>query len=353
MTIRRGATVTDDLVVADGPLEIAGTVRGRVVTLGDRAVLTRTAVVGDGIRWASDKPVVAPGAQVSGGIKELDWKGNASPLIPAAAWWLAMSVSTLVLGLLLLWLAPRAAETTAALMRDGGWGPALGVGFVLLIGLPLLALLALVTVVGIPFAIGLMLAFVPLAAVGYVTGAWVLGRRMVGPPPDRRFLAFLAGWAVLRAAALVPVLGALVFFVTALFGAGALAWTLLRARSEGGATGGPEAPLAPAIWRRSGVSHRDHREDRAVRVADHREATDALDVPAAARAPSHRARPPARTSRRRPRPRSTSSSAAASPPATARPSGSSRRPGGRRAATSCTRCRPSACVSAVQPNTAA
>ena len=247
VTIRRGATVTDDLVVADGPLEIAGTVRGRVVTLGDRAVVTRTAVIGDGIRWASDKPVVAPGAQVSGGIEKLDWKGNSNPLIPAAAWWLAMSISTLVLGLLLLWLAPRAAETTAALMRDGGWGPALGVGFVVLIGLPLLALLALVTVVGIPFAIGLLLALVPLAAVGYVTGAWVLGRRMVGPPPDRRFLAFLAGWAVLRVAGLVPVLGALVFFVTALFGAGALAWALLRSRRAGGATGGPEAPLTPAI----------------------------------------------------------------------------------------------------------
>jgi len=247
VTIRRGATVTDDLVVADGPLEIAGTVRGRVVTLGDRAVVTRTAVIGDGIRWASDKPVVASGAQVSGGIEKLDWKGNSNPLIPAAAWWLAMSISTLVLGLLLLWLAPRAAETTAALMRDGGWGPALGVGFVVLIGLPLLALLALVTVVGIPFAIGLLLALVPLAAVGYVTGAWVLGRRMVGPPPDRRFLAFLAGWAVLRVAGLVPVLGALVFFVTALFGVGALSWALLRARREGGATGGPEAPLAPAI----------------------------------------------------------------------------------------------------------
>jgi hypothetical protein len=247
VTIRRGAVVTDDLVVADGPVEIAGTVRGRVVTLGDRAVLTRTAVVGDGIRWASDKPIVAPGAQVSGDVEKLDWKGDANPLIPAAAWWLAMTISTLVLGLLLLWLAPRAAEATAALMRDGGWGPALGVGFVLLIGLPLLVLLALVTVVGIPFAIGLGLALVPLAAVGYVTGAWVLGRRMVGPPPERRFVAYLAGWAVLRAAALVPVIGALVFLVTALFGVGALAWALLRARGEGGAAGGPEAPLAPAI----------------------------------------------------------------------------------------------------------
>jgi hypothetical protein len=250
VTVRRGATITEDLVVVDGPVLIAGTVRGRVVTLGDTATVTSTGVVGDGIRWGTDEPVIAAGARVSGTSREIDrsWHvGNGTPLVGALAWWLAMTVSTLLLGLLLLWLAPRAAEATAALMRDGGWGPALGVGFVLLIGLPLLAVLALATVVGIPFAIGLLLALVPLAAVGYVTGAWVLGRRMVGPPPDRRVLAFLAGWAVLRVAGLVPVLGALVFFVTALFGVGALAWALLRSRRAGGAEGGPEAPLAPAI----------------------------------------------------------------------------------------------------------
>jgi len=250
VTVRRGATITEDLVVVDGPAVIAGTVRGRVVTLGDRATVTPTGVVGDGIRWGTHQPIVAPGASVGGTTSEIDrnWHlGNGSTWVAVIAWWLAVSISTLLLGALLLWLAPRAAEATAALMRDGGWGPALGVGFVLLIGLPLLALLALVTVVGIPFGIGLLLALAPLAAVGYVTSAWVLGRRMVGPPPARRFPAFLAGWAVLRVAGLVPFLGALVFFVAALFGVGALAWALLRSRREGGVTGGPEAPLAPAI----------------------------------------------------------------------------------------------------------
>ncbi len=152
----------------------------------------------------------------------------------------------MLLGALLLWLAPRAAETTSALMRGGGWGPAFGVGFALAICLPLLAVLALVTVVGIPFGIGLLLALAPLAAVGYVTGAWVLGRTMVGPP-DRRFLAFLAGWAVLRLAGLVPFVGALVFLITAMFGVGALLWAWCARAGTAGSTGGPEAPLAPAI----------------------------------------------------------------------------------------------------------
>lgn len=247
VTVERGATVTDDLVAVDGPVVVAGTVRGRVVTLGDRATVTRTGVVGDGIRWGSDEPRVAPGAQVSGGISEVSLDvGDAAPFVPALAWWIAVSVSTFLLGLLLLWIAPRAADATFERMREGGWGPAIGVGFVLVIGLPVVAFIALVTLVGIPFGLGLLLALLPLGALGYVTGAWVLGRALVGPPGSR-VVAFLAGWAILRAVGIVPFLGALVFAAVAMFGLGALTWALWHARTPTGPTTGPESPLAPAI----------------------------------------------------------------------------------------------------------
>ena len=135
-------------------------------------------------------------------------------------------------------------------MREGGWGPSIGIGFVVVIGLPVLAFIALVTLVGIPFGLGLLLALLPLGALGYVTGAWVLGRALVGPPGRAAVVAFLAGWAILRVVGLVPFLGALVFAVTAMFGLGALAWTMWRARTPGPPPGpgiGPESPLAPAI----------------------------------------------------------------------------------------------------------
>lgn len=250
VTVERGATVTEDLVTIDGRVLVAGTVRGRVVTFGDPATVTATGVVGDGIRWASEKPRVAPGARVDGGVSQIDFDlGDGAPFVSAVAWWIAVSVSTLLLGLLLLWLAPRAAEATFARMREGGWGPSIGIGFVVVIGLPVLAFVALVTLVGIPFGIGLLLALLPLGALGYVTGAWVLGRALVGPP-GRTVVAFLAGWAILRVVGLVPFLGALVFAVTAMFGLGALAWTMWRARRPPGPAGpgvGPESPLAPAI----------------------------------------------------------------------------------------------------------
>jgi len=250
VNVPRGATVTGDVVAVDGIVHVAGVVRGHLVTVGGQAFVARTGVVGKGITYGSDAPVIAPGARVGGDVKKIDTHvGHLAPFISAAVLWIAMSVSTLVLGLLALLLAPRAADAAFVRMRTG-WGPAIGVGCVAFIGLPLLALIAMVTLVGIPLAIGLLLALVPLAGLGYVTSAWLLGRRLHA---GGRLAAFFIGWGILRGLALIPVLGALAFLCAVVFGIGALGWTLLQARDggspplpgAGGATAaGPVAPTA-------------------------------------------------------------------------------------------------------------
>jgi hypothetical protein len=75
-----------------------------------------------------------------------------------------------------------------------------------MIGLTLAAIVAVVTLVGIPFGIGLLLALLPLLAIGYACAGWLLGRSLVGPPRAPA-LAFLAGWGTLRALALLPFAG--------------------------------------------------------------------------------------------------------------------------------------------------
>ena len=75
----------------------------------------------------------------------------------------------------------------------------------------------------------LLLALLPIYAIGYTTSAFLLGRAIVRPPTSR-FLAFLAGWGILRAIALVPGLGALAWFGATVFGLGALTVALWRSR---------------------------------------------------------------------------------------------------------------------------
>src|SRR5512132_2791371 len=185
--------VTGDVVVAHGRVRIlgGGRVAGNVTDFADRIVLSRGARVGGDLNYGDERPVVAPGAVVGGKTKKID-VGDTFPLSGFAvllAVWLAVSVSSLLLGLVLLAFAPRAADAADLVGRDAP-GPSIGWGALLVFGLPLLAVLALVTLIGIPLGVGLLLALVPIYAVGYVTGAWLLGRRILKPATSR-FVAFL------------------------------------------------------------------------------------------------------------------------------------------------------------------
>ncbi|MEA2331467.1 MAG: hypothetical protein QOH58_1605 [Thermoleophilaceae bacterium] len=224
--------VRGDLVVVSGRLRISGTVDGDVVTVADRATLFPGARVGGDFVYGDERPRVPGSATVEGDIDRVNVDEITDPagFVGAAALWIAVSVSALVLGLLLLWLAPRALEAAFA-AASTSLGPTIGWGLLLFFGLPVLAVIALVTLVGIPLGVAMLLALLPLYAIGYTTTAWLLGRRLVGPPRGR-LLAFLAGLAILRALAIIPVVGGIVWFAATVAGLGALMVATWRARHD-------------------------------------------------------------------------------------------------------------------------
>ena len=101
------------------------------------------------------------------------------------------------------------------------------IGFLSVIAIPVGAILLMVTVIGAPLGLGVLLALLPLLAyAGYLTaaiwtGEWILRRTSQGPARERPFVAAILGVVVLGALGLVPVLG-LVVTVASLLGFGAL-----------------------------------------------------------------------------------------------------------------------------------
>jgi hypothetical protein len=183
--------------------------------------------------------VLAPGAKVAGKISNENWADTANGWgwVSSLAWWLAVSVSTLIVGLLLVWLAPRALHAAARAVSEH-FGATIGWGVLIAIAAPLLAVLALVTLVGIPFGIGLLLAAIPVLLVAYTTTAWVVGRRVLSSRSQSPWVMLLAGWGILRLLALIPVAGGLVGLAATVLGLGALTVALWRART-------PSTPAAP------------------------------------------------------------------------------------------------------------
>ena len=190
-------------------------------------------------------PAIAPGASVEGTVSstwQLDWAFQGAGVVAALMVWFMVAISVLVLGFILLGLAPRAADATYAAMH-ASVGGTIGWGLLAVVGLPIVGMVAVATLVGLPLGLGILLALALLFGIGHTTGAWLLGRSITH---DRsRSVAFLLGWAILSAAALVPVLGQLVWLAATVMGLGGLVLALWHARRATVEAPVPQIPPAP------------------------------------------------------------------------------------------------------------
>lgn len=223
--------VDGDVVLVAGDVTIGGRVDGDVVTVAGRARILPSARVDGKLVYGDERPLVARRAVVSGEIEKIGWGDlGALPFVAAFVFWLAVTISVAILGVLLLLLAPRAADAVVAQARSRFWTAA-AIGAGVFIALPLLAFVAALTLLGLPLAIGIGLALLPLAAIAYAAAAWTLGRVLVRPPANR-FLSFFAGLAILRVVSLIPVVNAVVWLGAVIVGLGLLGAAIAAARSE-------------------------------------------------------------------------------------------------------------------------
>jgi hypothetical protein len=239
--------VGGSVVVLDGNARISGTVDEDVVALGGRAIISDGGVVRGDVR-SSREPRVSSGAEVKGAIKTIDLTGMFTALgfSLLGFFWLAVTISTAILGTLLLALFGHALDTAAATARTA---PAKSIAWGLLvsIGLPLIAVAASFSIVALPLGLGTAGALGVIGALGYLTSALCLGRLMIKVPRNI-FGAFFAGWGILRVLALLPGIGVLVWAGASIFGIGALAvaaWRASRGPAPSTTPAGEPAPSEP------------------------------------------------------------------------------------------------------------
>ncbi len=214
-------TVQETLFVANGSVDVVGTIGQDVVVLNGAVRIRSTAHIG-GDLVTQGSPTIDRGARIDGSQQNVATRFDANDLGLASrfAWWVGYSVSTLVLGLLLLLIFPGLDTTVMEVWRTRA-GSAVGWGAAVFFLFPIVAVLFLVTIVGIPLGLFMLLAIALVYTVGYVVGAQVLGRLLIKPPTSR-YLAFLVGWVILRVLGLIPILGGFTFLIASLVGLGVL-----------------------------------------------------------------------------------------------------------------------------------
>jgi cytoskeletal protein CcmA (bactofilin family) len=213
--------ITGDALVLDGDATVTGRVDGEVTVVNGKATVLPGANVRGNVT-SRTTPSAARGT-VHGSVDKLDFQTIFTGFIVVilALLWITVTLSLGVLGFLFVALFPRAADAVVVAGRRVAVSFLLGLA-VGIVG-PILGIVFMTTVVGIPLGGAVLGTVAVLGPLGYVASALIFGRLMVkGTNPGARIGAFFLGFGILRFAALVPGLGFLVGFVFATYGLGAV-----------------------------------------------------------------------------------------------------------------------------------
>jgi hypothetical protein len=244
------------VVVIDGTASLVGARAESVIAIGSRVEVGPGTVVSDQVMRLDSTVHQTGDAEITGGITDLAGSLLAAGAVLAPALfllWLGFGLATIVWALLAAGLAGRQLREAERILAAEPVQAFL-IGLLAVIGLPILAILLMITVIGAPLGVGLLIAAMPLLAfTGYLVaatwvGGWIFRQTAVRTisSSERPFMPVLAGVLLLTLIGLVPVLS-VVAAVASLLGFGAvvrLAFRTLRGapRPLAGAASPIQAP---------------------------------------------------------------------------------------------------------------
>lgn len=259
----------DVVFVANGDADIAGTVNtvtvingtatlhgstvDAVVAINGTVALEEGTTVLGNVRSINSTVTQAAGVEIAGDIKGFDAELVTIGMLLAPAlllFALGMALASLAAGLLLAAVGARQVRAAERVIADEPL-KVFGVGLLSVIVIPIVAIVATITVVGAPLGLGILLGFLPLVAfVGFLVAGTFIGEELLGtrkePAAERPYRGALLGIVLLQVIGLVPFIGGLATAVASVLGLGAillLGWRVIR----GTGTSQTAAPMsAPA-----------------------------------------------------------------------------------------------------------
>jgi hypothetical protein len=229
----------DYLQANGGRVRVNGNVHGDVTVHAQELEIGPDARIGGRlIVHSSARPVVPETAIITGGVEfheespdryfdeQKDTVRTVAHGVGTVLWFAGVFIA----GALFLFIFPRYSSRAAQFI---GSAPlkSVGLGFAVLVCVPVIGVLLLITVIGIPLALLLVPLYVLLLFLGWVTSALFLGEKGLalarGTQPASngwRLLAFFLALVLLAVLGRLPFFGGWITFAALLAGIGALVW---------------------------------------------------------------------------------------------------------------------------------
>jgi len=229
-TLSIDGKVARDLFVRNQSTRIAGTIGGNVNEKGETLTIEETAQVNGTFKFEGEKePIVSKSAKLASPLEYTHHVKKREEFSKHSALWAGLLAAAFVLfGLVLFRVMPQ--FSLDATRAAESYGAAVGLGVLVMFAVPIAALIACVTFVGLfvglsTFVLWLIALYAAQTVVGAVIGQWILGR---STDIWGRIGRMALGVLLLRAVTLIPHLGGWIKFAVLLWGMGAISLALYR-----------------------------------------------------------------------------------------------------------------------------
>lgn len=226
--IGKGATL------AGGNVTVGSPINGDILAAVGSLSLTANSQAQNITYYSSKKADIQNGAQIKGQItqklppKAQEKEKAAKKFMTGERITFAVIsfVSSLIVGYLFTKFLPNFTNSAASRLRKNPFGMFL-TGFLALIFIPILSIIIMVTVVGIPIGILLLVGYAISLYLSKLFVAVTVGKLILSRDKrsDDLFLSLVAGMIVYLILTLIPVIGALVTFLTLTTGFGTILFT--------------------------------------------------------------------------------------------------------------------------------
>ncbi len=219
-----GGPVGGDIVLGGERLSLQSTVAGNVDAGVNRIEMTGGAEVKGDLNYSASQAIAVDESKVAGEISSNQAQHQQSQAIDFG-WLLYMLLSMLACALLVALLAPRFVERSQTIATRHFATVSL-IGFAVVFGTPIVAVMAMVTVVLLPVGIFLTLLWASALLLSHGLFAYWLGT-IVLARQENVLLRMTAGVGALFVLYLIPLVNFLVAVVATVVGSGMLAATAL------------------------------------------------------------------------------------------------------------------------------
>jgi cytoskeletal protein CcmA (bactofilin family) len=242
-------TLGKDLLIFAKHLALTGKVNGAIKMKGDTLTINSAAQVAGPIYFQGNKePEVSPQAKLAFPVDYHKMEHKPRYLEGHYYVWQVIWLAAFILfGLVLFQLMPRFAPDAVASAER--YGASFGLGVLVFFGVPIAAVIACVTVVGLfvglsAFCIWYAALYFAQVVVGAVVGQWLMGRTRETWPLIGRMAV---GLIIVRLATVIPGVGGWIKFGVILWGLGAISLALYDRFQPALASSAPSGPYTPPL----------------------------------------------------------------------------------------------------------